>query len=518
MQSEAPPSPLLLPTNEELTEESKRQRRKKKRQTKQHRRKWNKTDRHKAKEQDEVDLEGGSYPYLVLGSEDSLDEDRIYILPAKPAVDTCYAFCNFPLRQTKPTEEAGEDGEKRKMENRNIVVVEAVSKGEQEEEVVICDCFKGSADAIQNCVIRTYALHPQAHSNPFHRLLHRNVPLRVIKALRDLLGLLCRALDTQQRRPEGCDEENKKTEQGEGEQQEEGKTINDSKWKQEQRQSIKQALRSNNYNQRRLVLAGIDFADERWWLSDGMSASVWKTIAFHLAQSVALMQGRELFTKQAIIDEFASLAPFMHRQAKGCIMANLGVCLNEFRDQFLEMIAPVEPICNGTLVMLRVASAPSNNAWNHFSYQSRGMVIDVRKEQCLSFPLEHYYVFQQTNHNVRIHEWPSDEDLLTKHHLLPVFRSPFSLSFDREESACEPEFFTAFKYARGTVIVSETTGFRVGDGVQADIQSQLQNLPNPSFYPIFQRTERGIRLVAFRHHLTHDLLLPPHCGCASSSS
>ncbi|KAL6075301.1 hypothetical protein QOT17_003706 [Balamuthia mandrillaris] len=374
MHSKAPPSRLLLPTNEELTEESKRQRRKKKRQAKQHRRKWNKTDRRKAREQveqDEVDLEGGSYPYLVLGSEDSLDEDRIYILPAKPAVDTCYAFCNFPLRQSKPTDEAGEDGEKRKMENRNIVVVEVVSKEEQEEEVVICDCFKGSADAIQNCVVRTYGLHPQAHPNPFHRSLHRNVPLRVIKALRDLLGLLCRALDTQQHQQAGCDVESKQTEQGEGERQEGGKTINDSKWEQEQRQTIKQALRSNNYNQRRLVLAGIDFADERWWSSGGMSASVWKTIAFHLAQSVALMQGRELFTKQAIIDEFASLAPFMYRQAKGCIMANLGVRLNEYRDRFLEMIAPVEPICNGTLVMLRVASAPSNNAWNHFSYQSR---------------------------------------------------------------------------------------------------------------------------------------------------
>lgn len=100
-----------------------------------------------------------------IGSEDSIDEDTIYLVGSIPPIQECKRFCD------------------QKPDNRNLVVV---------QDGVITDCYKGLPDEVNNAIFYTYGLHNQQTENPVTQPVKRLVPLKVFRALRVTLTQLTR--------------------------------------------------------------------------------------------------------------------------------------------------------------------------------------------------------------------------------------------------------------------------------------------------------------------------------------
>ena len=103
---------------------------------------------------------------LRFGSQDSIDEDVLYVFQSLPSFQECQAFC----RQ-------GED-------NRNIVVV---------VDGAIAQSFKGIPDEASNALLATYDLHQQEFENPVTKKVVRNVLTKSVRATRVVLSMLSRS-------------------------------------------------------------------------------------------------------------------------------------------------------------------------------------------------------------------------------------------------------------------------------------------------------------------------------------
>lgn len=101
-------------------------------------------------------------PFIIHGSKDSIDRDVIYLFDKLPSTRECYEFCNS-----------------NKDENRNIIVV---------KNGMVFNCFKGTPDAINNQILDTYSNHKQKYDNPIKFRVERNIPLKVVRSVRQILG------------------------------------------------------------------------------------------------------------------------------------------------------------------------------------------------------------------------------------------------------------------------------------------------------------------------------------------
>jgi hypothetical protein len=128
-------------------------------------------------------------------------------------------------------------------ENRNLVVL---------RDGHFVESYKGLPDECHNALWATYPLHPQSEPQPLAGPVIRNVPLKVVRAVRSVLSQLTRT---------------------------------------HYREQLKAALASNNSYQRTECLAAIDFD------SVELTPDTGKLLAFQLAQTIALIDGRELYTK-----------------------------------------------------------------------------------------------------------------------------------------------------------------------------------------------------------------------------
>ncbi len=218
-------------------------------------------------------------------------------------------------------------------ENRNLIVI---------EDGVIRECFKGNADETHNALLRTYSLHPQAHPLPLTRALPRLVPLKAVRAVRITLSHLSRTA---------------------------------------RRAEIKAALRSLDQQRRVALLAELDLGALE------ASADAWKTIAFQLAQLLALIDGRELYTKaevSAFAPQLASLlarAPATRRDKQA---------LGELRDQLVDALAVAYTRRDGGLNVFCYRSSTPRD-WSRYAAQCRGVVIDLQTERCLVTPYEKFF-------------------------------------------------------------------------------------------------------------------------------
>ncbi|MDB2686177.1 hypothetical protein N9Y42_03125 [Mariniblastus sp.] len=102
---------------------------------------------------------------LRFGSQDSVDEDALYVFESLPSFSECQAFCG-----------QGDD-------NRNIVTV---------VDGVIAQSFKGITDETNNALLATFDLHKQECENPVTQTVVRNVLLKNVRATRIILSLLSR--------------------------------------------------------------------------------------------------------------------------------------------------------------------------------------------------------------------------------------------------------------------------------------------------------------------------------------
>ncbi|MFT4974501.1 MAG: hypothetical protein ACI8S6_000384 [Myxococcota bacterium] len=218
-----------------------------------------------------------------------------------------------------------------KQENRNLIVIEGG---------VVRDCFKGSPDETNNALLRTYALHLQQHPLPVTRPLPRIVPLKAVRAVRIVLSLLSRT---------------------------------------PLRPRIKPALTAHDQALRLTVLREIDFT------ALDFDADVAKSIAFQLGQLRALIGGEECYTKAEVAAAWPSLAGLLGREP-GADRAPL----NALRDGLLDEMSDVYSRADGDLSIFCYRSS-TLSVWSRYALQSRGVIIDLRAEECLCRPYEKFF-------------------------------------------------------------------------------------------------------------------------------
>lgn len=218
-------------------------------------------------------------------------------------------------------------------ENRNLMVVNGG---------VIVDTYKGLPDETNNALFATYDLHSQDVPNPVERTVQRIVPLKVLRCSRMILSFVTHT---------------------------------------EHRVAAKDALKSNNLAKRHEVLAGIDFTQLE------LTTDRLKSIAFQLAQTNALIDGIELYSKAELQAHAPTLAPFIARRP-----GTLGA-LNDARDEFLAKLAGVYVRQKGNLNLLMYGNALAITTWNQYARQCRGMILDVARERCIHFPMDKFFRF-----------------------------------------------------------------------------------------------------------------------------
>ncbi len=185
------------------------------------------------------------HTYQVFGSPTSQDYDIIVFVDNIPSIQACKILCtNFE----KPLQLIFRD----KPLNINIAIA---------QNGVIIDCFKGIKDELNNSLLHTYAFHEQHFPNHIHHQVERDVTAKILRAFRIITSHLSRT---------------------------------------PYRKAIKAALKGD-LNDKIEVLQTID------WLTliafeKGNPTDIYKSIAFQIGQTLALIHGVECFSKQAILD------------------------------------------------------------------------------------------------------------------------------------------------------------------------------------------------------------------------
>lgn len=139
----------------------------------------------------------------------------------------------------------------------------------------LVEVFKGAIDETNNSMFRTFSLHKQLFENQITKLVERNVELKLHRASRIILSYLSRT---------------------------------------NKREQIKWALNGNIHDKievlQKLSLTELDFSSIK---IKNSQEDIYKIIAFQIGQSLALLEGKEIYTKQELTEEFPKLSPYMNR-------------------------------------------------------------------------------------------------------------------------------------------------------------------------------------------------------------
>jgi len=149
--------------------------------------------------------------------------------------------------------------------NSNICIV---------KDGIVVDVFKGTADEVNNALFLTYDFHEQKHPNQITKIIERDTELKILRTARVLLSFLSRT---------------------------------------EHRKEVKRVLKSDLI-QKLDVLMNIDLET----ITDlGTRKVKWedylKTMSFQLGQTLGLMNGIELYTKEDISAYYPKLSGMLNR-------------------------------------------------------------------------------------------------------------------------------------------------------------------------------------------------------------
>eukprot|EP01127_Copromyxa_protea_P022022 TRINITY_DN772_c0_g1_i3.p1 TRINITY_DN772_c0_g1~~TRINITY_DN772_c0_g1_i3.p1 ORF type:complete len:176 (+),score=7.23 TRINITY_DN772_c0_g1_i3:330-857(+) len=155
--------------------------------------------------------------------------------------------------------------------------------------------MKGPCDEVNNELFTNFSLHPQQFPCPVTRKVTRCLPTRVAVCLRSILIRVRKIEDI--------------------------------------RPLIVSALQSFDLNLRRKVIQNLSFSS----LVSHLDVDDWKFIAFHLGQTVALIQGRELFSKKSLSEYLPSLKPFLYREYQQFTRDNVRP-LESIKEEFVRLV------------------------------------------------------------------------------------------------------------------------------------------------------------------------------------
>jgi hypothetical protein len=257
---------------------------------------------------------------FVHGSKDSTDIDRLYLFPGTslPSHKQCVEFVHSSGT-----------------EDRNMFVI---GTEDDQDTGYVKECFKGSADELNNAFFTTYHLHEQTFPLPIRAKINRCVPLKCCNTLLSLLVKVRRS------------------------------SVRD---------AVVKALRGYDFDSRRACLKSINYET----LAGQLNPDDIKFCAFRLGQTLGLVQGKELFTKQEISEYYPDLRALLYRESQDLKI------IERYKNMFLEAMSRVKVVKSKALHMFVFAQDVTN--W--FEAQSNGMIIDMKEQamSCVMWPLEH---------------------------------------------------------------------------------------------------------------------------------
>lgn len=158
--------------------------------------------------------------------------------------------------------------------------------------------FKGALDETNNALFFTYNLHEQHFENQISKTIPRNVEHKLHRASRIILSHLSRT---------------------------------------NERERIKKALNGNIFFKIDVIfelnLMNLDFSQAT---KKQKRVDVYKSIAFQLGQSLALLDGIEIYTKQEQINHYPDLSTYINRQ-EDCSLLNLNDYFHLFGKKLMAM-------------------------------------------------------------------------------------------------------------------------------------------------------------------------------------
>lgn len=268
-------------------------------------------------------------------------------------LDIVYLFDHIPSQK-----ECVEFVESKKDEDVNIIVV---------KNGIVIFSFRGSADETNNALLHTTKSFEQAWDLPTVAKIARIVPLKVI----DTVTAICVVL--------------RKIEMN--------------------RESMIEGLSSFDFDKRIKCLAQVDFE------KCDLGKDEIKFIAFRLGQTLALMGGTELYTKDQIGTRYPGLSPLLNRE-----QGNHCKILNSFLKDFLVELSGVVVLRKGFLHIFWAKE--KSKIQNLYQLQSRGMVIDIKLAKVVYFPL--------TYGSLKC-DWPCDDIKCDESKVLYIFKDGSSV-------------------------------------------------------------------------------------------
>ena len=219
--------------------------------------------------------------FHVFGSPSSLDCDVLVSAPILPALEESKV-----LATTLTPEIMAQLGTDKKL-NVNFAVL---------RDGVIVETLKGIPDETNNAVLTTYSFHSQLYPLTITHAVPRDLDAKCQRAARIVLSLYSRT---------------------------------------PHREFVKRAL-GGDFADKCAMLAALDLATPVDFGRNGAPEDVYKSIAFQLGQAVALAEGIELYTKEALATHFPQLGPALRREP---LTATDHQALEELKRQFLGNLA-----------------------------------------------------------------------------------------------------------------------------------------------------------------------------------
>lgn len=258
------------------------------------------------------------------------------------------------------------------IENRNVCVVDPVLG-------VVRKTYKGLPDELNNSLLACAPLHKQQHELPIKHSVRRLVMLKVIRAVRSLLTRFSKS----------------------------GK-----------RSVIKAGLNHICFEEYIYALKQFDFTSEDF--KAHLDVECCKSVAFQLAQTIALCKGKELFSKSDISNEYPDLKCFMQRNWE--VGQFCYAVLNKYLHELLEIVKPINSILlsNDCIVWKNSISAQEDKDEEENAHTAKkkkvgyvtAFFLDKKYASSIDKQSPYWNLYQQLN-GIVFEMWPGTERCLS---------------------------------------------------------------------------------------------------------
>ncbi|RUT69284.1 hypothetical protein D0817_17450 [Flavobacterium cupreum] len=197
--------------------------------------------------------------YQIFGSENSLDADVVFFVKEMP--ETIVEKLSLSKEFSKTITSFFPE----KVINANLAVL---------KNGHLTEVYKGTTDELNNALFYTYQFHEQKQENQITKLLVRDVDLKFLRSSRMILSFVSKT---------------------------------------EYRVLVKKALKGN-LNEKIQALETIKLSAIASFGKEKKSPDSIKSIAFQLGQTIALQEGKEIYTKNQIAASFPDLRKYLSRE------------------------------------------------------------------------------------------------------------------------------------------------------------------------------------------------------------